>query len=143
MGVSNDRRIPLRQRVLHPSMLSVVDLAFSSSSDPGQGGYLSPFNSMKSLYFDNSLYENKMHYKISKYLDELKQDPDSEELVIKCDNEEQYNSILDSLFKAADGKLKICGTSNNPLEIIVEKDPHDSYRKFDEKFVLEEEDNDK
>jgi len=124
-------------------MLSVVDLAFSSSSDPGQGGYLSPFNSMKSLYFDNSLYENKMHYKISKYLDELKQDPDSEELVIKCDNETQYNSILDSLFKAADGKLKICGTSNNPLEIIVEKDPHDSYRKFDEKFVLEEEDNEK
>lgn len=105
-----------------------------------QGGYLTPFNKMKSLYFDDSLYENRMHYKISKYLDKMKEDPDTEELVIRCSSEDQYNSILDSLFKAADGKLKISGVSNNPLEIIVEKDPHDSYRKFDEKFVLGEDD---
>lgn len=76
-----------------------------------------------------------MHFKISKYLDELKTDPEVEELVIKCDTEEQYNEILDSLFRAADGQIKICGVSNNPLEIIVEKDPHDSYRKFDESHV--------
>lgn len=35
LGIANDRRVPIRQRILHPSMLSVVDLAANSSSDPG------------------------------------------------------------------------------------------------------------
>lgn len=104
-----------------------------------QGGYLSPFTKMDSLYIDNSLYENEMHFRIAKYLDEMEPLEDHEEVVIKCDTEEQYNSILDALFKAADGKLKISGVSNNPLEIIFEKDPHDSYRKFNEdKNLLKE-----
>jgi len=119
-------------------MLGWVDLAETSSSDPGQGGSLSPYCDIKSLYFDDSLYENEMHYKISKYLDEYPLDDDHEEVKIKCDNEKQYNEILDALFKAGEGKIKISGTSNNPMEIIVEKDPRTGYRKFDENFLMEE-----
>ena len=50
-----------------------------------------------------------MHYKINQYLEENPLDKDYEELVIKCDSEEQYNSILDALFKAGDGKFKVFG----------------------------------
>jgi hypothetical protein len=117
-------------------MLGYVDTADTSSSDPGQSGSLSPYCDMKSLYFDDSLYENEMHYKISKYLDEYPLDDEWEELVIKCDDERQYNAVLDSLFRASNGKLKISGTSNNPMEIVVEKDPRDGYRKFDENFLM-------
>ena len=70
LGVHDSRRIPIRQRSLHPSMLGFIDIAETSSSDPGQGGSLSPYCDMKSLYFDSELYENEMHYKIAKYLDE-------------------------------------------------------------------------
>lgn len=136
LGGNDNRRIPIRQRELHPSMLGYIDIADTSSSDPGQSGSLSPYNDMKSMYFDDSLYENEMHYKIAKYLDEQPLEDDEEEIRIKCDNAEQYNSVLDSLFKAADGKIKIYGVSNNPMEIIVEKDPRDNYRKFDEEAFL-------
>ena len=102
----------------------------------GQSGSLSPYNDMKSMYFDDSLYENEMHYKIAKYLDEQPLEDDEEEIRIVCDNEEEYNKVLDALFKEAEGKIKIYGTSNNPMEIVVEKDPRDSYRKFDEEAFL-------
>jgi hypothetical protein len=90
------------------------------------------------MYFDDSLYENEMHFKISKYLDECFLDKDCEEIVIKCDNTEEYNKILDSLFKASSDKFVMYGTSINPMEIIVEKDPREDYRKFDENDLLEE-----
>lgn len=136
LGNNDSRRIPIRQRALHPTMLGYMDIADTSSSDPGQSGSLSPYCDMKSLYFDDSLYENEMHFKIAKYLDENPLDDDYEELVIKCDNEEQYNATLDALFKAGEGKFKMYGTSNNPMEIIVEKDPREGYRKFDENFLM-------
>ena len=93
---------------------------------------------MKSLYFDDSLYENKMHYKINKYLDELEEDNEYEEIKIVCDSEEEYNNVLDNLCKACEDRYKfnIYGVSNNPMEIILEKDPRDSYRKFDEETFL-------
>lgn len=142
LGNQDNRRIPVRQRQLHPSMLGYIDIADTSSSDPGQSGSLSPFCDMKSMYFDDSLYENEMHYKIAKYLDECPLGDDDEELRIVCDDEKQYNSTLDALFKAGEGKIQIYGTSNNPMEIVVEKDPRSNYRQFDEGFLTSgEEDN--
>lgn len=138
LGGKDNRRIPIRQRILHPSMVYFIDLANSSNSDPGQSGALTPYNEMDSLYFNNSLYENEMHYKISKLLDEYPLDKEYEELLIKCNNEEEYNSVLDALFKAGENKLKISGVSYNPLDIIVEKDPRLSYRTFDESMLVEE-----
>lgn len=138
LGNNDNRRIPIRQRSLHPSMIGRIDLADSSSSDPGQSMALSPWCEMDSMYFDNSLYENEMHFKISKYLDENPLGDDEEELRITCDNEAEYNATLDALFRYGDGKLKMYGVSNNPMEIIVEKDPRDDYRKFDENMLMED-----
>lgn len=144
LGNQNDRRIPIRQRILHPSMLGYIDIANTSNSDPGQGGSLSPYCDMKSMYFDDSLYENEMHFKIAKYLQECPLDDESEELCIMCDNEKEYNEVLDALYKAGEGKLKIYGTSNNPMEIIVAEDPRDKYRQFDEEnFLMNKEGEDK
>lgn len=139
LGGNDSRRIPIRQRALHPSMLGRIDLVDNSSSDPGQSTALSPWCDMKSMYFDDSLYENEMHYKISQYLDQYPVDEDDEELRIVCDNEEDFNKTLDALFRYGEGKLKMYGVSNNPMEIIVEKDPRDSYRKFDESMLMEDE----
>ena len=61
---------------------------------------------------DDSLYENQLHYKLSKYMDEYPLDDDYEELVIQCDNETEYNNMLDALYHAGEGKFKICGVSN-------------------------------
>lgn len=137
IGNKSERRIPIRQRILHPSMLGVVDVASSSSSDPGRSGDLSPYNDMKSMYFDDSLYENEMHYKISKLLDDNPLDDDCEELRIVCDSEEEYNGILNSLYHAGDGKFKMYGVSYNPMEIIIEKDPRLNYRQFDEGVLMD------
>ena len=132
LGANDSRRIPVRQRIIHPSMLKYCDISETSASDPGRSGSLSPYCDMKSLYFDDSLYENEMHFKISKLLEECPLDDDYEEIRIACDNDKEYNEVLDALFKAGDGKFKFYGVSNNPMEIIVEKDPRDNYRKFDE-----------
>ena len=93
---------------------------------------------MKSLYFDDSLYEDEMHYKIAKYLDKYPLGDDYEELVIKCDDVEEYNNVLDALYKAGQGKLRMSGVSTNPLEIVVDPDPRLKYRKFNEDFVMKE-----
>lgn len=118
-------------------MIGWLDISDTSSSDPGQTTSLSPYCNMTSLYFDDSLYENKMHYKIAKYLDENPLGEDYDELRIVCDNEEQYNQTLDALFKAGEGKLKMYGVSINPMEIIVEKDPRENYRQFDENMLMD------
>ena len=34
LGNNDGRRIPIRQRILHPSMLGTIDIADTSSSDP-------------------------------------------------------------------------------------------------------------
>ena len=73
-----------------------------------------------------------MHYKIAKFLESDELDNDCEELCIKCDNEEQYNAVLDALYNIGSGKIKMYGVTNMPFEIIVEKDVRDKYRKFDE-----------
>ncbi len=137
LGNKDSRRIPIRQRLLHPSMLGYIDLASSSNSDPGRSGDLSPYNNMKSLYFDDSLYENEMHYKISKLLDENPLDDEYEEFRIVCDNERQYNDTLNALYHASNGKFKMYGVSHNPMEIIIEKDPRLKYRKFDESNLMD------
>lgn len=92
---------------------------------------------MKSLYFDDSLYENEMHYKISKLLDENPLDDEYEEFRIVCDNERQYNDTLNALYHASNGKFKMYGVSHNPMEIIIEKDPRLKYRKFDESNLMD------
>lgn len=88
---------------------------------------------MKSLYFDDSLYVNKTHYTLAQLMEEMDTlDPDCEEVRIKCDNDEQYNAVLDSLYRYGSDKITMYGVTNMPFEIIVEKDIRDKYRKFDE-----------
>jgi len=120
-------------------MLFYIDLSANSNSDPGQSGALSPYCELNSMYFDNSLYENEMHFKIHQLLDKFPLDDDYEEISFRCKDENEYNSVLDALFKEGENKFKISGVSNNPMEIIVEKDPRDSYRTFDESMLMEEE----
>lgn len=140
LGNNDSRRISIRQRVLHPTMLGYIDIADTSSSDPGRSGSLSPYCDMKSLYFDDSLYENEMHYKISQYLDEYPLDDEYEEFRIVCDSEKEYNEVLDALYHAKEGKFKMYGVSNNPMEIIVEQDPRLNYRQFDESCLVDNKD---
>lgn len=136
LGANDSRRIPIRQRTLHPSMLGWVDIADTSSSDPGRSGSLSPYNKMTSLYFDDSLYENKMHYQISQYLDEDLVDDEEEVMKIDVGSCEEYNAVLDLLYHDKINKLNMSGVTNNPIEIIVEKDPREGYRKFNEDDFL-------
>lgn len=139
LGANDNRRIPIRQRQLHPSMAGYLDLADTSNSDPGQTTSLSPYCNLTSMYFDDSLYENEMHYKIDKLKDEFPLPTDYEEAHIVANNEDEFNSVLDKMYHSVDGKIKIYGVPNNPMEIIVEKDPRENYRKFDEtKFLVSE-----
>ena len=140
LGIHDSRRIPTRQRTLHPSMLGYLSIEDSSNSDPGQSGSLSPYCDLKSMYFDDSLYENEMHYKIAKLLDQYPTDYDGEEFHIKCENDIQYNEVLDKLFRFGDNKIKMYGTTNDQFEIIVAEDPRKNYRQFDEeKFLMKDE----
>lgn len=121
-------------------MLGFLSIEDSSNSDPGQSGSLSPYCELKSMYFDDSLYENEMHYKIAKMLDQYPTDYDGEEFHIKCENDIQYNEVLDKLFRFGDNKIKMYGTTNDQFEIIVAEDPRKNYRQFDEeKFLMKDE----
>ena len=139
LGNQDARRIPIRQRALHPSMVGYLDLADTSSSDPGQSGALSPYCDMKSMYFDDSLYENEMHFKIAQYLDQTPLPDDYEEIRIAADNEADYNAILDSLYRCAKDKIQMSGVKKGPMEVIIEKDPREGYRQFDESFLMKKE----
>lgn len=138
LGNNNNRKIPTRQRLLHPSMVGFVDLNATSNSDPGQGGDLSPWNQMKSFYFDDSLTENELHFKLKQFLDAHPLGDDYEELVIRCDTEESYNAMLDKLSHFPDDKISIYAVSYDPMEIIIEKDPRESYRQFDESNLVDD-----
>ena len=100
---------------------------------------LSPYCNLKSMYFDDSLYENEMHYKLDKLKDEFPLEDDWSEVRIKAANETEYNEILDKLYHYTKDRIRIFGVSNNPMEIIVEKDPRENYRQFDEeKYLVDE-----
>lgn len=43
LGGTDTKRIPIRQRLLHPSMLGYIDIASTSNSDPGQHWAALPF----------------------------------------------------------------------------------------------------
>lgn len=92
---------------------------------------------MTSMYFDDSLTENKLHYSIKEYLDEHPLEDDWEEIVIKCKDEEEYNNILDDLFRYNDGKINIYSNSSDDTEIIIALDPRLNYRQFDEKHLID------
>ena len=111
---------------------------FATHVNVTQGGDLSPWNPLKSFYFDDSLAENELHFKIKQYLDEHPLDSDYEELVIRCDDEKQYNGILDALFTYSADKFKISAVTNNDMEIVVERDPREGYRKFDEANLVKD-----
>lgn len=138
LGATDRKRIPVRQRLLHPSMLGYIDIASTSSSDPGQGGDLSPWNQLKSFYFDESLAENEIHFKIKQYLDNHPLADTYEEFIIKCDTEEEYNAMLDKLAHYANDKIKMSAVITDKTEIIIEKDPAEGYRKFDESNLITE-----
>ena len=123
-------------------MLGYISPAFTSSSEPGQSGDISPWTKMKSFYFDDSLAPNETHYQIATFLNDHpieEEDPDWEEVYIKCKSEEEYNEVLNKFFSAGENKFKIYAVTNNNTEIIVDADPRDNYRKFDEKNLVEEE----
>ena len=78
-----------------------------------------------------------MHYRLAKYLEKHPLDGENEELLIKCDNEKEFNNILDSITHFKDGKMIAFGTSRNPMEIIIEEDPRVKHRHFDESLLLD------
>ena len=139
LGNQDARRIPIRQRTLHPSMLGYLDIADTSSSDPGRSGSLSPYNDMTSLYFDNSLYENDMHFRLSQLMAQCPISEDAEEVGVKADNVDDYNQALDKLYNSTVGIVKMSGVPNGPMDIIVEKDPREGYRQFNENFLMNNE----
>ena len=138
LGAHNSKRIPIRQRLLHPSFVGYADIISTSSSDPGQGLDLSPWNPMTSFYFDDSLAENELHFKLKEYFDKHPIGDDYEEVVIQCDNDIQYNQMLDALYRYTGDKIKIYAVSHNDMEIVIENDPREGYRKFDEKDLVSE-----
>ena len=79
-----------------------------------------------------------MHFKLARYFDQFPVDSDDEQVVIQCKSEKEFNDVLDALYHYKNGKLCAYGTSKNPMEIIVEADPRAKYRKFDEKFLLDQ-----
>lgn len=134
LGIRDTRRIPIRQRLLHPTMLGYVSIDEVGQSDPGRSGSLTLYNDMKSFYFDDSLYENELHFKLANLTKEI--GDEEVRLVIDCDNETEYNAALDTLFHLGDGKVRMFCSEAHPYEIIVEKDPREGYRKFNEEEFL-------
>ena len=94
------------------------------------------------MYFDDSLYENRLHFKLDQYLKDYPMDDDNEEIIIKANNEEEYNAVLDALCNDAENNFQIFGVSKDPMELIVMKDPREGYRKFNEKYLSDNEEKD-
>lgn len=135
LGVKDTRRIPIRQRLLHPTMLGRIAIDEVGQSDPGRSGSISPYIEMDSLFFDDSLYENALHYRLSKLIDEVDGD-EYESIEFDCNTEDEYNAALDALFRLGEGKVRMFGVTNHQYKIIVEKDPREGYRKFNEEAYL-------
>lgn len=70
LGSKNTNNIGIRYRGIHPSYLGNIDILVCGNSDPGTSGMLSPFNKMKSFYFDDSPEKDDNLYLIEKELQE-------------------------------------------------------------------------
>ena len=93
------------------------------NSDPGTSGCLSPFSSIKGLYFDDSPEPDEFYYNLVQRLIEKYKKEGKHYITIEYDNPEDFYNALTSLDKFANDNTKICGTSRaNKYEIVINED---------------------
>jgi hypothetical protein len=97
LGRIDKHKINFIQRQLHPSMIGIIDLLYSSK-DVGQTGMISPWADIKMLSdVDINKYPNVKYDLFNFIRDEF----DDAALTFDCDNIVDYNRILDRLVEAA------------------------------------------
>jgi hypothetical protein len=121
LGGKNSNTINMKQRGIHPSYLGYIDILVCSNSDPGLSGLISPFNDMKSQYFDDSLEPDNFAYLLSKDLEEICEKEGVIYVKIDTEDEEKYYDILQNMEKYTSDNIKVSGTSREGFyEVIVE-----------------------
>lgn len=121
-GMKNKNSIGTAYRGLHPSYIGYIDLTTCGNSDPGTSGVLTPFNDMKSLYFDDSDEPDGFKFDLINSVKEILKEQDTTAIWIDVDNKEDYYDILRKGYDFSREGLKIYCTTKNNYEIIVEND---------------------
>lgn len=98
LGSKNTNNIGIRYRGIHPSFLGNIDILVCGNSDPGTSGMLSPYNKMKSFYFDDSDEQDDNLYEIEKEVQEKYQEK-HEGMIYIGPNIESKKAFYDTMEK--------------------------------------------
>lgn len=136
LGGVNGNNIPIKYRDLHPSMMGEIDILVCGNSDPGTSGLLSPFSSIKSMYFNDEEEISSFLYDLNNELTKIAEDSNTEYVTIKCDNQTDYYNILYKLRHVVSDTTTVYGTSKaGTFDIMLEKE-HDMDDKQQHSTVL-------
>lgn len=142
LGGRNSNNISTRYRGIHPSYLGHIDLLVCGNADPGTSGTLSPYGSIKGLYFDESHEPDDYMYSFKNDVANIMKNENVQYIEIHADNKEDYYRIIDELTEFTDNSITISGTSKDPLNVIIEKpvelDADNTANKEDSESVVEE-----
>lgn len=111
LGNTNSNNISVKYRNIDPSMIGYVDLLVCSNSDPGMSGVLTPFNSMKSMHFDESTEPSDFYYNLIQDLKELHKKDDSTYIICHYDNPSDFYKGLEELKRFTNDNISISATS--------------------------------
>ena len=88
---------------------------------PGTSGLLSPFSNIKGLYFDEKNEPDTFGYNFNKDIRRILESKNYDCIGIRAHNSEDYNRILNDIWKI-NNQIRITTTSLNDLDIIIEND---------------------
>lgn len=143
LGNKNEVNITDKQRGIDPSYIGYLDLLVCGASDPGTSGVLTPFNDMKSLYFNDDPEPNDCMFNLHQAVQKMLERDGVTSIDIHASDKETYYKLLNSIQEFNKNEFRVYASVAEDtvmIDKVISDDDYVDNGEYDEEY--EEEDDD-
>lgn len=145
LGNKNEVNITDKQRGIDPSYIGYLDLLVCGASDPGTSGVLTPFNDMKSLYFNDDPEPNDCMFNLHQAVQKMLERDGVTSIDIHASDKETYYKLLNSIQEFNKNEFRVYASVAEDtvmIDKVISDDDYVDNGEYDEEYENEEEDDD-
>ena len=145
LGNKNEVNITDKQRGIDPSYIGYLDLLVCGASDPGTSGVLTPFNDMKSLYFNDDPEPNDCMFNLHQAVQKMLERDGVTSIDIHASDKETYYKLLNSIQEFNKNEFRVYASVAEDtvmIDKVISDDDYVDNGEYDEEYESEEEDDD-